>query len=127
MKKVLFVLVTVFLIGMSSFALEAEESLDEGLKRLAGDLKTGAWAREYGDLLDRDAAGRTCRRCRAGQRGTARPLWGNAVECGPGAEPIEPPGEPGVGWPSRSQWRPQRLRRNLAGASVAKTAVGSYS
>lgn len=39
--------------AMSSFW--ALDNISEGLRKLAGDLETGAWARRYADLLDLDA------------------------------------------------------------------------
>jgi hypothetical protein len=40
--------------GMSLFARTDPSLLGPGLARLAADLDSGRWRREYGDLLDRD-------------------------------------------------------------------------
>jgi SAM-dependent methyltransferase len=40
--------------GMSLFARTDPSLLEPGLARLAADLDSGRWRREYGDLLDRD-------------------------------------------------------------------------
>jgi len=40
--------------GISSFALMGQEALNEGLRRLANDLESGAWAEHFGHLLTLD-------------------------------------------------------------------------